>query len=193
VVAAGRCVETGAALPLRPLTGAMTRLVRGRPVPRQPLVEPYLRVLARLAPDLLPPGEVDCGPADLDPVHLGRDCCVCCGCSGADREALLVVEDLHGADRTTLAVVEHLADAVTDGGQPVSLLFTLRATLGPGLDLVEALAARRPAVPRPGPVRPQRDGRVGPVLPAPDSTPALSGCSRPVPPRVRRRLRDRGA
>lgn len=143
-VAVGRCVEGPAAAPLRPLSEAVTALVRHRPVKAAPGVTPYLPVLARLAPDLLPPGG-DAAAPDPDPVHLGEGLLRLLAAYGGGRGAVLVVEDLHTADALTLAVLEHVTDALAapDHRLGVSLLLTLRPEPSAGRDLVSSLAARR--------------------------------------------------
>lgn len=144
VAAVGRCAGGCATAPLRPLSEAVTALVRGRTTPEDPALRPYLPVLGRLAPDLLPPGADACAP-DPDPVHLGEGLLRLLEAHGAGRGAMLVVEDLHDADVVTLAVLEHVADALAapGAGLGLSLLLTLRPDAGAGRDLVEALSARR--------------------------------------------------
>lgn len=144
LVALGRCVDGPAAPPLRPLTEAVTAVVRGAGVPTAPGVTPYLPVLARLAADLLPAG-ADAAAPDADPVHLGEGLLRLLAAHGAGRGALLVVEDVHAADSLTLAVLEYVADALAAPGAqlPLSLLLTLRPEPSAGRALATALAARR--------------------------------------------------
>lgn len=143
-VAVGRCAEGRAATPLRPLSEAVTALVRDQEVPAGPGLAPYLPVLARLTPDLLPAGAA-AGATDPDPVHLGEGLLRLLTARGAGRGALLIVEDLHAADPLTLAVLEYIADALTAPGWQagLSLLLTSRPEPSPGRDLVSALTARR--------------------------------------------------
>lgn len=144
VISTGRCVEGPAAAPLRPLSEAVTALVRRGTTPAGPTLTPYLPVLARLAPDLLP-GEPAATSPDPDPVHLGEGLLRLLATQAGGRGALLVVEDLHAADPLTLATLEYVTDALAapEAQAPVSLLLTLRPEPSAGHDLVRSLAARR--------------------------------------------------
>jgi DNA-binding CsgD family transcriptional regulator/tetratricopeptide (TPR) repeat protein len=141
-VAVGRCVEGPVAGTLRPLTEAVTGLLRTTATPDVPLLVPYRAVLGRLAPDLLG-SSPDPAAGDPDPVHLGEGLLRLLTVHGRGRGALLVLEDLHDADPLTLAVVEYLADTLVAAAVEVSLLVTLRPEPSAGLDVVEALIRRR--------------------------------------------------
>lgn len=144
VAALGRCVQGPVAAPLRPLSEAVSTLLRTRPMPQTPTLAPYIPVLGRLAPDLLPPG-VDAAAPDPDPVHLGEGLLRLMRVYADGGGSLLVVEDLHAADSLTLAVLEYLADALAAPAHELglSLLLTLRPQPSPGPDLVAALQRRR--------------------------------------------------
>lgn len=143
-VAVGRCVEGPVAVALRPLTEAVTGLVRARTTPATRALSPYRSVLGRLAPELLDDAPLP-PPADPDPVHLGEGLLRLLSVHGAGRGALLVVEDLQDADPLSLAVVEYVVDVLAGSALAVSLLVTTRPEPSPGRDLVEALVRRRSA------------------------------------------------
>lgn len=144
VAAVGRCSGGPATAPLRPLSEAVTALVRGRTTPDDAALRPYLPVLGRLAPDLLPTG-ADASAPDPDPVHLGEGLLRLLEAHGRGRGALLVVEDVQDGDTLTLAVLEHVADALAApaAGVGLSLLLTLRPDRCAGRDVVDTLVARR--------------------------------------------------
>ena len=147
VVAVGRCGEADARVPLRPFSQAVAGLLRDRPLPTAPALMPYRAVLGRLAPELLPEGgPFSGGPLEPEAVHLGEGLVRLLQAVGP-RGALLVIEDVHAADAATLAVLEHLVDAFSDGvpgrTSRLAVLFTLRRTTGPAVDLVDRLRDRR--------------------------------------------------
>jgi DNA-binding CsgD family transcriptional regulator len=141
-VAVGRCVQGPVAGTLRPLTEAVTGLVRATPTPDVPLLAPYRAVLGRLAPDLLASAPAPAA-GDPDPVHLGEGLLRLLTVHGRGHGGLLVLEDLHDADPLSLAVVEYLADTLTASSIEVSVLVTLRPAPSAGHDVVEALTRRR--------------------------------------------------
>lgn len=108
---------------------------------------PYRAVLGRLAPEQLPEGgSFPGGPLEPEAVHLGEGLVRLLRAVGP-RGVLLVVEDVHAADAATLAVLEHLVDAFSDGvpgsSSRLAVLFTLRRSTGPAVDLVDRLRDRR--------------------------------------------------
>jgi DNA-binding CsgD family transcriptional regulator/tetratricopeptide (TPR) repeat protein len=139
-VFSGRAVPSGEAY--RPLAEALSSGLRGRPLPRENGLRPYLPALSALLPDVGiegrsdPRGGVILGEAIL---RLVTALASPCG-------AMLVLEDLHWADPDTLDVLSYLADAASTS--PVVLVATARDELDPPQRLLDlALACQADVIP----------------------------------------------
>ncbi|MHC1562614.1 ATP-binding protein [Actinomycetospora sp. C-140] len=137
VVFAGRCTEGAAsAASLRPMTEALVSGLRGRALPDDADLEPFLPALRRVAPfwPATPP------PADGSPIVLAEGIHRLVLAVAGARAAVLVVEDLQWADPDTLAVVEYLADHAA--ASRLLLLVTARSGPGRALALLRRLEHR---------------------------------------------------
>jgi DNA-binding CsgD family transcriptional regulator/tetratricopeptide (TPR) repeat protein len=139
--AAGQTVLRGRATSrsaqFRPLTEALSALLRHRGVPQTPELAPYLPALSRLVPEWRAhrlPG------ADDSVVVLAEAVLRLLRWLGTGHGCLLALDDLHEADADTLAVVDYLADNLA--GEPVVLVGTTRPDPGPAIDLVRAARRR---------------------------------------------------
>ncbi|HET9061122.1 MAG TPA: AAA family ATPase, partial [Acidimicrobiales bacterium] len=144
LVLLGRCSPTGVDVPLRPLREAFLAADRRGLRPAQEL-RPFLPALGTIVPDWARP---DDAAADRGTIVLAEGLLrLMAPWAVASRSAtVLVIEDLHWADTETLQVVEYLADNLAD--QPVLVIATIRrGEGGAGVDLVDALSARRAVVP----------------------------------------------
>jgi len=141
LVVAGRAVPASDPLPLRPVIEAVLAAVRARGVPSSPAVDPFLPVLAGVAPGI---GPAPADPrADLSPVTVGEGVLRLLYAQ-APAGCLLVLEDLHWADPESLSVLEYLADNL--GAAPVACLATVRTGEdSPARAVIERLVGRRVA------------------------------------------------
>jgi predicted ATPase len=117
--AVGRAVPTGASIPYRPLTEAVSQILRDRALPSGPELAHWLPALAGIVPTLAVDrsGESSSAVRAEALIQLLRHMA---GPGGL----VIVLEDLHWADSDTLAVVEYLADNLS--GVPVLCLVTSR-------------------------------------------------------------------
>jgi DNA-binding CsgD family transcriptional regulator/tetratricopeptide (TPR) repeat protein len=134
----GRAVPAGE--PYRPLVEALSAALRGRPMPTDAALAPYLPVLAGLLPDA--------GIADrADPrggVALGEAVLRLLTALGGPRGAVLVLEDLQWVDPDTLDVLRYLAHAAE--AAPLVLLATARDEVDPPQALLDLAAASQAEV-----------------------------------------------
>jgi DNA-binding CsgD family transcriptional regulator len=140
LAAVGRGVPNGTTTPYRPLTEALLQCVRGRELPSDPDLLPWLPALGAIVPTLAgeSAGEAS-SPVRAEAIVqlLAR--------LGAPRGLVLVLEDLHWSDPDTLAVVEYLADNLARA--PVLLVLTARDD-APCLagEVIDRLVRRRSAL-----------------------------------------------
>src|SRR4051812_2498868 len=129
---AAMAVLTGRAMPAggayRPLTEALLRPLRTRPVLDSARLRPFRAALGRLVP--VPDAEPAAPEPALDrTVVLGEGVLALLSELGGERGCVLVLEDLHWADPDTVDLVRYLAGAVA--GSPVLLVLTARDDSGP--------------------------------------------------------------
>jgi AAA ATPase domain len=129
-VVVGRGVPAGASAPYRPLTEALLQALRGRPVPGDASLAPWLPALGAIIPGI---GGIGHG-AEASPAIRG-EAVIQLLLRIADRGGMVVIlEDLHWADPDTIAVVEYLAGNLA--GLRVLGLATVRSeTSSPALSL----------------------------------------------------------
>jgi DNA-binding CsgD family transcriptional regulator len=135
-VFSGRAVPSGEAY--RPLAEALNAALRGRPLPRENGLQPYLPVLSALLPD----AGIEGRPDPRGGVVLGEAILRLVTALASPRGAMLVLEDLHWADPDTLDVLRYLADAARTS--PVMLVVNARDDPDPPqrlLDLAHACQA----------------------------------------------------
>jgi DNA-binding CsgD family transcriptional regulator len=139
-VFAGRAVQSGE--PYRPLAEALNTALRGRPLPRENGLRPYLPALSALLPDAGIEGRSDSrGGVILGEAILRLVTALASPCG-----AMLVLEDMHWADADTLDVLSYLADAASTS--PVMLVVTARDEPDPPLRLLDlALACQAEVIP----------------------------------------------
>ncbi len=132
-VFSGRAVPSGEAY--RAFAEALSTALRGRQLPRDGSLRPYLPVLSALLPDIGidgrsdPRGGVVLGEAILRlTTILAHPSC-----------SMLVLEDLHWADPDTLDVLSYLADAAITS--PLILVVTARDELDPPQRLLDVARA----------------------------------------------------
>ena len=145
-VFSGRAVPSGEAY--RPLAEALCAALRGRPLPRENGLRPYLPALSALLPD----AGIEGRPDPRGGVILGEAILRLVTALASPRGAMLVLEDLHWADPDTLDVLSYLADAASTS--PVVLVATARDELDPPqrlLDLAHACQAEIIPLDRLGP------------------------------------------
>jgi len=124
-VVTGRAVPESATAAYRPLTDALVQLLRGRAVPGDATMEPWLPALGALLPGMA-------GLAAASGSHSGE------ASPGIRGEALIqllrrlapqglviVLEDLHWADPDTVALMEYLGEHLD--GESLLCVLTLRA------------------------------------------------------------------
>ncbi len=137
-VFSGRAVQSGEAY--RPLAEALSAALRGRPLPRENGLRPYLPALSALLPDAGIAGRSD----PRGGVILGEAILRLVSTLASPRGAMLVLEDLHWADPDTLDVLSYLADAASTS--PVVLVATARDELDPPQRLLDLARACQAAV-----------------------------------------------
>lgn len=113
----GRSVAGGEAY--RALTEALAAGLRGRPVPHDPALAPYLPTLGNLLPELSANGATNGGR-----VVLGEAVLRLMAALGGPGGTVLVLEDTHWADPDTLDILTYLANAAD--ATPLLLLLTAR-------------------------------------------------------------------
>ncbi|WP_084476861.1 helix-turn-helix transcriptional regulator [Actinokineospora enzanensis] len=121
----------------RPLSEALSSVLRHGTVLDAAELAPYRPALSRLVPEWRAhrvPG------ADDSLVVLAEAVLRLLRLLGADHGCLLALDDLHDADADTLAVVDYLVDNLA--AEPVLLVGTLRPDPGPAVDLVRAARRR---------------------------------------------------
>ncbi len=139
-VFSGRAVPSGEAY--RPFAEALSAALRGRPLPRESGLRPYLPVLSTLLPDVGIEGRSD----PRGGVVLGEAVLRLMTALARPSGAMLVLEDLHWADPDTLDVLSYLADAASSS--PVVLVVTARDELDPPQRLLDlALACQADVIP----------------------------------------------
>ncbi|MDI1465206.1 AAA family ATPase [Catellatospora sp. KI3] len=135
----GRGSPTGADVAFRPLTEALSALMRTGGPPETADLDPYRPALARLVPEWR---TATTHRAD-NLLELSEALLRLLAVLGAQGGTLLALEDLHDADPDTVTVVEYLVDNVAD--LPVAVVATLRPERGPAADLATAAGQRRAA------------------------------------------------
>lgn len=140
-VLSGRAPETDRPAPFRPFAEALSARFRGCGPPELPELRPLRGALGRLIPEWrderLPMVEESLVIVAEAVLRLLR------GLAGEDG-CLLVLEDIHWADPETLSVVEYLADNL--GSEPVLCVVTVRSDEAtPARALARSLTARRAA------------------------------------------------
>jgi predicted ATPase len=128
-VVTGRAVPSSGSAGYRPITEALSQLLRRWPVPvEEPRLDPWLALLQPLVPAFVDRWGTAEAPASLRAeavLQLVR-CTVRAG-------LVVVLEDLHWADPDPVALVEYLADNLAD--MPMLLVLTLRdSQISPSLD-----------------------------------------------------------
>jgi DNA-binding CsgD family transcriptional regulator len=129
-VVVGRGVPAGASAPYRPLTEALLQALRGRPMPGDASLAPWLPALGAIVPGT---GGIERG-AEASPAIRGEAVVQLLRHIADPRGMVVVLEDLHWADPDTIAVVEYLAGNLA--GLPVLGVATVRSeTSSPALSL----------------------------------------------------------
>ncbi len=128
----GRSVSGGEAY--RALTEALAGGLRGRSVPDEPALAPYLPALGNLLPELATGGAANGGRIVLGEAVL-RLVSALAGPGGT----VLVLEDIHWADRDTLDILTYLANAAH--ATPLLLLLTARDESDSPQQLLEMVAS----------------------------------------------------
>ncbi|GHJ42830.1 hypothetical protein Cs7R123_01720 [Catellatospora sp. TT07R-123] len=136
----GRGSPTGTDVAFRPLTEALSALMRTGGPPAAADLDPYRPALARLIPEWRTAGSAQRADSMLE---LSEALLRLLVVLGRDGGALLALEDLHDADPDTVTVVEYLLDNV--GDLPVAIVATLRPEPGPATDVTTAAGQRRAA------------------------------------------------
>lgn len=131
-VVIGRALPAAIGGMLGPVAEVLLDVTRGRPMPDDEQLAPYLAVLASVLPDWRRPGWT----APAEPVLVTAEA-VLRVLRWATQAAgvVVILEDLHWADDATLAVVRYLVDHA--GEVPMVLLATVRT--GDGRDDVQAV------------------------------------------------------
>ncbi len=138
--AIGRASSVDRTTPHRPLAEAVLSAARsiGPPAADHPAA-PYAAALSHFVPHWrVGPAEV----AQESPAILGESLLVVLGWLAGDRDAVLVLDDLHWADSATLAVCDYLADHA--GSSKVLVVATART--GEVVPALEAIIARWPTL-----------------------------------------------
>jgi DNA-binding CsgD family transcriptional regulator len=143
-VLTGRAVPTSASIPYRPLTEALLQALRGRAIPDDPTLTPWLPALRAVIPTIgSPDGDHD-GPGDHAAPVRGEAVLQLLRRFAGSTGLLLVLEDLQWADPDTLAVVEYLSDNLS--AEAVLCVATCRdESASAGADLVARVTGRRAA------------------------------------------------
>jgi hypothetical protein len=106
-VVTGRAMPAGIGGPLGPIAEVIQDISRGRPVPADQELAPYLAVLATLVPHWRPPG----WSAPAEPVLVTAEAVLrVLHWATEGRGVVVIAEDLNWADDATLAVTRYLAD-----------------------------------------------------------------------------------
>ena len=116
-VLVGHSVPRGDAY--RPLAEALAGGLRGRPVPSDPALRPYLSALGNLLPEL----SAD-QPAGGGRIVLGEAVLRLMAAMSGSAGTVLVLEDVHWADPDTLDIVTYLSHAAE--ATPLLVLLTAR-------------------------------------------------------------------
>jgi len=120
-VVTGRAVPASTATAYRPLTEALLQLLRGRTLPEDPTLVPWLSHLGALLPGVVAAG----APAESAGADAIRSEAVLRLLCRLSPEGLVVaLEDMHWADPDTVALLEYLADNAA--GQSLLLVVSLR-------------------------------------------------------------------
>jgi DNA-binding CsgD family transcriptional regulator len=124
-VVTGRAMPAGIGGPLGPIAEVVQDIGRGRPVPADQELAPYLAVLASAVAHWRPPG----WSAPAEPVLVTAEAVLrVLSWATNGQGVVVIVEDLHWADDATLAVTRYLADPADE--VPVALLATARTGEG---------------------------------------------------------------
>ena len=134
-VVTGRAMPAGIGGPLGPIAEVIQDISRGRPVPADQELAPYLAVLATAVAHWRPPG----WSAAAEPVLITAEAVLrVLSWATKGQGVVVILEDLHWADDATLAVTRYLADHADE--VPVAVLATART--GEGRADVAALLGR---------------------------------------------------
>jgi DNA-binding CsgD family transcriptional regulator len=124
-VVTGRAMPAGIGGPLGPIAEVVQDISRGRPVPADQELAPYLAVLATAVAHWRPPG----WSAPAEPVLVTAEAVLrVLSWATKGQGVVVIVEDLHWADDATLAVTRYLADHADE--VPVAVLATARTGEG---------------------------------------------------------------
>jgi len=136
----GRAVPSGEAY--RPFGEALSAALRGRPLPQESGLRPYLPVLSALLPDV----GIEARSDPRGGVVLGEAILRLITTLASPSGAMLVLEDLHWADPDTLDVLSYLADAASS--VPVVVVVTAQDEPDPPQRLLDlALACQADVIP----------------------------------------------
>jgi DNA-binding CsgD family transcriptional regulator len=135
-VVAGRAVPQSATAAYRPVTDALLPLLRGRTLPSDAEMSPWLPALGALLPGTstqhLPGRDVSPGMRGEAIVQLLRRL--------APEGLVIILEDLHWADPDTVALAEYLGDHLD--GERLLWVLTMRNQPSPALDLARRQRGR---------------------------------------------------
>ena len=135
-VVTGRAVPAAESAAYRPITEALSQLLRRWPVPDDPALGPWLALIQPLVPAFIDRS----GSAD-PPASLRAEAVLQLVRHTVPAGLVVVLEDLHWADPDSVALVEYLADNVAD--VPMLLVLTLRdSQISPALDLARRQRGR---------------------------------------------------
>jgi DNA-binding CsgD family transcriptional regulator len=137
VEAYGRAAEGAGATPYRPLSEALSALLRFQPMPLDEALEPWLSTIS-----VLVPGLGVAAATTTTAATCAEGVVRLLGSQSRSATVVLVLEDVHWADPETLAAVEYLADNLR--GLRVMCIVTVRDdAVSDGLAVMQRLHARR--------------------------------------------------
>ncbi|MEV6520594.1 AAA family ATPase [Longispora sp. NPDC051575] len=136
----GRADAAGTAMPFRPLTEAISSLLRDSGPPDAPELLLYRPALARLIPQWR---QDDRAAPDLTLIEVAEALLRLLRHVGGPTGCVLLLDDLHDADTETLTVLGYLLDNLAD--LPVLLVASSRPEPCPAMDLAHSAARRRVA------------------------------------------------
>jgi DNA-binding CsgD family transcriptional regulator/tetratricopeptide (TPR) repeat protein len=132
LLAVGRAVPAADAAPYRPLTEAMLRVLRERPMPDDESLRPWLPGLSAIIPS------GGGGHGEASNAARGEAVIRLLRTLSGENTAVMVLEDLHWADPDTLEVVEYLAGNLTR--ERILCVITVRSEArSAGLELIRRL------------------------------------------------------
>jgi DNA-binding CsgD family transcriptional regulator len=123
-VAAGRAVPASTSAPYRPVTEALLQLLRRRPLPDDPSLDPWLPHVAALLPGSVVGGRAAHVGGGVDSQALRGEAVLQLLRRLAPDGLVVAMEDLHWADPDTVSLVEYLADNAA--GQRLLFAVSLR-------------------------------------------------------------------